>query len=354
MKEHITTTRDLLEDEDFRKWVLEEEKGHLNLFWSRWIKENPDKASIFHEARELLIKLNQETVSWDQDRKAKALSNISMQIKKEDKQQMRTGYSKNSIVSKRLFFRAAVITLFVLSATLVLREVFHDKGLENLRPSEEWVTRSNGKGQKSKIHLPDGSSVILNADSELSYDKSGFGLSHRDIQLRGEAFFEVAHDTLRPFRVKSGEMTTTALGTSFNIKAMEGELAQVYLATGKVLVEHQLDNTMPSTVYLEPGQEAFVGSSEVLEKRKATNLKQYAWKEGILYFKKKPLMEAVKELERWYGVEITLNGLPKKPLFISGEFKQETLKNVLETMQYSLDFSFDILQEEVTINFNPQ
>src|SRR5690606_29482664 len=106
-------------------------------------------------------------------------------------------------------------------------------------------------GEKSNLTLQDGSKVILNSGSSLRYIKN-FETDQRQLVLKGEAYFEVAKDSLRPFRVETGYITTTALGTSFNIKAYDNEQLDISLLTG--LVEIDVKKDQPEKVYLVPGE----------------------------------------------------------------------------------------------------
>src|SRR5690606_21518010 len=140
----------------------------------------------------------------------------------------------------------------------VFQHMIKDANEEDLvveEMTEEWTTKSNPIGQKSIIQLADGSKVVLNADSELKF-LDNFGQGHREIYLKGEAFFEVALDSLRPFTVYSGESVTMALGTSFNINSYDNKKVQIQLATGKVKVIHEDKEKEP--VYLDPGEEVIV------------------------------------------------------------------------------------------------
>ncbi|MBD8489101.1 DUF4974 domain-containing protein [Echinicola sp. CAU 1574] len=350
MKDHINTVEDFLEDDDFRKWVMDNEPRHLNLFWIRWMEKYPDKVVTLREAKTILENLREETVPLGDDKKQQIRVHIKESLKKTKRraQQERNLPRDNNI---SWILKIAVVLLVTLIAGGIYKDLIFKKSDPVSVAHEEWVVRSNAKGQKSKIHLPDGSTVILNADSQLEFNKTGFGLTHRNVVLEGEAFFDVAHDTLRPFKVTSGTLLTTALGTSFNIKAYRSFPTEVYLTTGKVEIRHQLEQSKDEKIFLNPGEEALVNESNHLVKQKGKNIKHFQWKEGVLFFEKIPFSEVVKQLERWYGVDIKVLGQDAKTPLINGEFKQETLKNVLETMKYSLDFSFQIQQEHVTIDF---
>lgn len=211
-------------------------------------------------------------------------------------------------------------------------------------------------GQKSTIYLADGSKVILNSMSELAYPGT-FGPDTRKITLKGEAFFEVAKDPARPFIVTTGNISTTALGTSFNIRAYANDKdVQVALVEGKVSVkaaDPSIADALREKVILLPGEAAYyTGGSGILEKGNFDARKTLSWKDRILYFDQTELGEAFNTLERWYGIDFVVTGNPEKPLYLNGEFHDETLQNVLEVLSYSNHFSYEIQQQKVLINLS--
>lgn len=213
------------------------------------------------------------------------------------------------------------------------------------------IERSTPRGNKKIITLPDGSTVVLNADSKLTYG-SDFA-TNRTITLEGEGFFDVVRDEEHPFTVITDNIATTALGTSFNIKAYDGNPGiQVTLATGKVRVENSLDQ---NHLEIQPGEAVFYSEDKNTFEKNNVDLSDFlSWKEGILQFEKTPFNLVVEDLERWYGVEIKIIGDKKLPEYkCSGTFKpHEYLSNVLKVLSYSVDFEYKINGNEVILDFN--
>ncbi|WP_421898226.1 FecR family protein [Marinoscillum sp.] len=209
------------------------------------------------------------------------------------------------------------------------------------------VVKSNPAGQKSKVYLPDGTIVSLNSESTISFIEEF--AEGRKVYLEGEAFFDVTEDPARPFTVYSGQLATTALGTSFNIKSYNNEQTEVSLITGKVKVEKSNSEEM---VYLTPGERAALGADQSIIKGTVDLQAVTYWKEGVLYFDKTDLNEVVETLERWYGVDVLASGdLP----FIkcSGTFqKNEYLSNVLDILSHSVGFEYQLEGKKVTLKFS--
>ena len=221
--------------------------------------------------------------------------------------------------------------------------------------SINYIEKSNPRGQKLSIFLSDGSKVILNSESKLTYPEE-FTENARTLYLEGEAFFEVAHDKDRPFTVTSGTIATTALGTSFNVRAYPEEATvQVSLATGKVKVKGKKDSnnfTNNKLLILDPGEGVtYDKASKILNKGYFDVKKSLAWKEGIIYFKDANFDEIIGKLERWYGVEFEIINGKNEVWHYTGEFNNESLENVLMGIGFSKSFKYEIKDENVIINF---
>lgn len=265
--------------------------------------------------------------------------------------------AKNSSEKKSKLFKLSIGMAASLILVFSVSYVFYSntpiKGTIEDSVSEETlaIERSTPRGNKKLITLPDGSTVVLNADSKLTYS-SDFK-ENRTIKLEGEGFFEVVRDENHPFTVITENIATTALGTSFNIKAYkENPDIQVTLATGKVRVQNSIDQ---SQFVIQPGEAVYFSEDEnTFEKNKVDLSHSLSWKEGILQFEKTPFNLVVEDLERWYGVEIKVIGDKKLPEYkCSGTFKpHEYLSNVLKVLSYSVDFEYKINGNEVILEFN--
>lgn len=220
---------------------------------------------------------------------------------------------------------------------------------ETLQDSQwEWIVRQNPSGQKTKIQLPDGSIVYLNADSEIRY-KEDFS-SDRKIHLEGEAFFEVVTDSLHPFVVESSGVYTQVVGTSFNINTFSGEkVVTVTVLTGRVMMGTE---ELREGIFLDAGEEAVAsGESRGFSKQRVDVSKTTLWKSGILYFEKTPFESVIAKLSRWYGVEFNVQGSFPDALS-SGMFQRhESLENVLYVLGPTLGFTHEINGKTVIITF---
>lgn len=213
-------------------------------------------------------------------------------------------------------------------------------------PETVWISKSNPKGIKSKILLPDSSRVYLNAGSQIKYPDNF--IENRHVYLEGEAFFEVYEDKEHPFVVEALHVKTQVLGTSFNINSLYPGSVEIGLATGSIKI---LNATTGKELLLAPGEGSkIIPANDEMEKYKVDPETISQWKEGILHFNNENFERVIKKLENWYGVQINVTGeIPKGTC--NGTFQKHTyLTNVLKVLGHALDFSFDIDKNQVTIN----
>tara|TARA_Y100001972_G_scaffold128491_1_gene189734 strand:- start:2465 stop:3463 length:999 start_codon:yes stop_codon:yes gene_type:complete len=252
---------------------------------------------------------------------------------------------KRKFSNPSLFKIAATVALLIASTLIYFNIKTQEESQEEIVYEE--IVKSNPPGQKSRVYLPDGSVVNLNSGSQLKYTE-GFH-NGRVVYLEGEAFFDVKKDSLRPFTVVSGRLSTTALGTSFNINAF-GEDEEVVLVTGKVSVR---DENTRIELLLDPGEKVHVNAQgKSFTKEEADILAHTYWKDGILYFNKVKMAEVIGILERWYGVKIIVTGKVPGDRCTGLFKKNEYLTNVLKILSHSVAFDYQLNDKEVKLMFN--
>ncbi len=198
-------------------------------------------------------------------------------------------------------------------------------------------------GEVDTFHtqLPDGSVVWLNKSSYLTYSQN-YGREDRVVELVGEGFFEVAKDSTRPFSVLTQNVRTTALGTSFNIRAFpeQGEV-QIALTSGKVQVSMAAQSSDKlGSVSLIPGEEITYSMNDQNYKKELFDPEErLAWKSGVLYFKAANISKVAEMIEKWYGVDIQIRDETKLQSKITATFQNESLERVLEVVNsISVDY----------------
>ena len=205
------------------------------------------------------------------------------------------------------------------------------------------------KGDKATIELPDGTNVVLNSASQLSY-LNNFGENGRRVQLNGEAYFKVAHDEKHAFIVQIGDLEVKVLGTSFNVSAYEdAKDVTVVLLEGKVGVYAQKISHI-----MKPGDK--IEYNKATHKITATQVHPtdyIEWTKGNMYFEKESLENIMKTLSRIYDVEIRFdsNKLPNE--YFTGTIPGGGIQNALNILMltspfyYEMDGSVIVLKEKL-------
>ena len=234
-------------------------------------------------------------------------------------------------------------------------------------------------GSKSKITLPDGTSVWLNSGSKLSYQES-FGVSDRNISLDGEGYFEVTKNKNLPFKVFSGKVQIKVLGTKFNFKSYaEDENARVTLVEGSLDVANSVNESR--NVLLVPNQQAVINKKRDRVVVKNVDARSYAmWtlpKQEILdvipshvtgsvtaairvpnitlrntlFFDEEPLGQIIRDLERAFNVKIEIKDKQLESERFYGDFRnEETITEILDIMATNNNLSYAIKGDEIFIS----
>ncbi|MCG8387277.1 MAG: DUF4974 domain-containing protein [Cytophagales bacterium] len=190
------------------------------------------------------------------------------------------------------------------------------------------------------VSLPDGSQVTLNKNAMISY-APGFGEENRVIHLKGEGYFEVAHDPAVPFLIFMAQTTVRVVGTAFNVLE-DKEGVKVTVSAGKVAFSHEQD-----TLFLTQDE---VGQYSNTSLQAYTNhdLNYKAWKTGVLEFDETPLQQVIHDLQRHYNITITIQDPGLKDLTFSSTLDNQALEEVLEELHIVLDIQYSHQNDQVT------
>lgn len=170
-------------------------------------------------------------------------------------------------------------------------------------------------GGECFIMLEDSSKVWLNADSRLKYPNYFEG-GERRVKLEGEAYFEVSKGS-RPFIVETDKGDIRVLGTSFGVRIYPEESMMTTLVSGRVMYKGTRDS-----VFLEPGEQVVVSMGENIVKRKVDVEEYVGWRNGVYVFDRRPLIEIMRDLERWYGVTVVFETPDLEELPFTGYIKR--------------------------------
>jgi transmembrane sensor len=316
-----------MHSKDFEPGLMSQIESDLNYHLGTSVSSNEDIKAILER---ILLKDQMDRVGFDSH--------------------TRRIHTSNSDPMRYLLKIAASVAIVFMLSYLWVNYSRNVVPADDIQIVAKYVVKENSKGRKSTIFLPDGTVVNLNAASSIRY-RENFSDSARVVYLDGEAFFDVASDTLRPFVVLSDNLSITALGTSFNVNSYsESGKVAVSLATGKVVVE---EINKLEKIVLEPGQQVQYNKvTNQMVKVDGYSMKAvYGWKDGIIHFRSAGFSEVISRLELWYGVEFVINKQSPLPWSYTGEFKNQSLKSVLESLSFSHNFNYQINDTTVMITF---
>ena len=201
---------------------------------------------------------------------------------------------------------------------------------------EQKQTVSIPYGAKTKLTMPDGSTVWLNSGSTLSYADNF--LKKREVELKGEAFFDVKKSKI-PFEVNTSFGKIRVLGTTFNVLAYPESSFVTTLVHGSVQIDRESNKQRQ---ILEPGQQAELIGGNLVKSEVETELFT-SWKDGKMILKREPFPYFMKRLERWFNVKIEYVPNDFKDLWYSGTIESETITEVMEMIGKAapVHFTFD-------------
>jgi hypothetical protein len=201
------------------------------------------------------------------------------------------------------------------------------------------------KGSQYQLSLPDGTKVWLNAASSLSYPAAFTG-AKREVNLIGEAYFEVSENRKMPFIVHSKGQEIEVLGTHFNVNAYDDETrTETTLIKGSVRVK--LLNSTKSTL-LKPGEQAVVELNK-LDKSAVNVAEAIAWKEGYFLFEDEGIQSIMRKIARWYDIDVVYAPNISQQKLGGNISRSKPLTTVLKTFSNTDKFNFKVEGRRVTV-----
>ena len=227
--------------------------------------------------------------------------------------------------------KVAAIALILLSGNFLLQK---DDQMESL-PS--FQTLYVPAGQRAELILPDSTKVWLNANSKLVYPSS-FQEGIRQVELDGEAYFDVRHNRDNPFIVRTKSMNVTVLGTEFNVSAYSGiEEFNIALLRGSV----ELNSPDRSRKYRMMAGEQVLYRDGKYVSAQIGSMDYFKWKEGLLSFSNQPIHVIIEKLRLYYDIKIEVADLPFLKERYSGKFRvKDGIEQVLKVLQLEHKFTY--------------
>jgi transmembrane sensor len=206
-------------------------------------------------------------------------------------------------------------------------------------------TLTTPRGGKFSIQLPDGTLVMLDAASSISYPAQ-FNGRERRVSITGQVYFDVVHHSAQPFVVQAGNQVIKDIGTHFNISAYrEDKTVKTTLEEGKVSVSQN-----GNTVFLKPGQTALGDPASARIKIEPADLEEtLAWKNGYFRFNNEPIESIMPKISRWYNVDIQYSGKLPADGFNGTISRSKSIEKVLSMLQRTGVIHFKVEGRNVTV-----
>jgi ferric-dicitrate binding protein FerR (iron transport regulator) len=209
--------------------------------------------------------------------------------------------------------------------------------------SLSYNTIETPKGGQYQVLLPDGSKVWLNAASSLKYPASFGALKERRVQLSGEAYFEVAHNKVQPFRVQTDKQTITVLGTHFDVNAYTDEpYTKTTLLEGSVNINN--------TIFLKPGEQSTlnrIGNDFTVSPAETDDA--VAWKNGKFVFQNEHIESIMRKLARWYDVDVVYQDSFNDKTFTGSISRFDNISKILNKITFTSAVNFRIEGRRITV-----
>ncbi|MBS1601057.1 MAG: FecR domain-containing protein [Bacteroidetes bacterium] len=207
-------------------------------------------------------------------------------------------------------------------------------------------TLSTPRGGQYAITLSDGTKIILNAASTLSYPTAFTG-NNRTVRLSGEAWFEVAPDNQHPFFVNTKDQQVEVLGTQFNIDAYDNEPStRTTLIAGSVKVS---GSTIRQSRLLQPGQQTILDSHQLQLVRDADIEEATAWKNGYFLFQSEDIQSIMRKISRWYDVDVRFDGPQTTEKFNGSVQRLANVSEILKKLELTNKVHFNIVGRTIIV-----
>lgn len=322
-----------------------------------WAAANPENRQLLEELRGVWKRVSRREISLPVDVDA-AWDELTQRIREEEYEQgpperatsrgdrpaQRPKRERSrSRMRQTIFTGAASVAVIIVAALAFL--VFEELPESSESPEEKVF--STQRGQRAVVQLIDGTEVRLNVDSRLRLPEDGFAEDRREVKLEGEAYFDVARDTSRPFRVHAQDASARVLGTAFNMKDYpDDQQARVAVTEGEVALQSGRSE-IRDTVLLR-ARHLGVVSDHHREVHYVEDLSQeLGWTEGQLVFRDAPFSEVVRKLGRWYDLQIEAKVASEEVDRLNATLDGGSMKETLRAVAAALDLQYEREAETV-------
>lgn len=276
-----------------------------------WKKANDDNLSLFQKMEKI----------WKSSKEIEVFQKIDVEA---DWKLVKQKSSKTRMLNQtNQFMRYAATLLLLISLSLVY--------LYQTTPGFGKYAQTKTNSKKEQILLADGTQVFLNKGSKITYPKY-FNSKQRNVNMEGEAYFQVKPDPTKPFIIKSGNATIEVLGTSFNVLNQTDGTIIVSVNSGKVSL---LNQKTKEKIFLTKGEKGVIQDRYITES-KNQELNYNSWKTGILTFKDAPFKKVFSDLETHYDIKIENKSRKLDTITYTNSFTNASIGKVIDELELGL------------------
>ncbi len=254
-------------------------------------------------------------------------------------------YDKHKLKPVSYLMKIAAAIIFIVSIAGISVYIASNAGFFT---QNNWVVVSTDAGQQSKITLPDGTEVWLNAATEVKYCATQ---DYRRVKLSGEAYFEVEHAPDFPFVVETEDVSISVLGTKFSVSHYpDSKITDASLLTGKITASALGSN---EDIEITPGQKIVYNSDIEEFTRSALRGKNHvAWRYGVLIFDNESFDELIQKLERYYAVKFIYETKDFSNVHYTGTLDNLSIEKVLEFINLTIPVAYEIDNKTIQLRFS--
>jgi ferric-dicitrate binding protein FerR (iron transport regulator) len=278
--------------------------------------------------------------------------------------------TKKKSKTKTIFMASSSIFVLMMAFFVVKYSFFNSDKKQAVPIQNNLSEISTHNGSKTNVVLPDGTIVKLNAGSKLTYDKN-YGNTIREVDLTGEAFFDVVKNKEKPFIIHTKKIDIKVLGTIFNVRSYPDEKTETSLVKGSIEVTFK--DKPSEKIILKPNEKLIVTDDELSLRsaktrstketfapivaishlnytREDSTIMETAWVQNKLIFRDEAFKQLALRMERWYNVSMHFDDLEIEKLSFTGIFENETVQQALDALRLSGKFNYSMKENEIIIS----
>jgi len=328
------SSADLICDEYFQNWIIQPDK-ETNDFWNNWLLQHPEKSETVEEARSFLLNIEFKEHFPSEEQAQNSLASTLSILRIGERQPVKKPAIRISIPGLKKIIKIAAIFIILASAGSVFYYTY-------------WAAKNTiytKYGETKNVLLPDGSLVILNAHSTISYSRHKRKGLRMQIWLDGEAFFDIKHGS-EPFIVSTYDLNINVLGTSFDVKK-RAYGTEAILKTGKIVIEFKNGHYSPVTML--PGQMVAYENRHHPVLRSVEPAMYTTWIDKKLILRESSVNEIAQYIQDYFGYKVIMEDTTIGSRKMEGVLLLDDLKDLLFVLSNTLNI--EIEKQENTLLF---